>query len=170
VRPLYYLPDAEHFAFGSQPRALLALPGVEAAPDRSFLARFAGSHYRTFDNPCASAPYAALSQLPAGHALRVADGRIAVAPWWSLADVQPLEGSEAELAERYRELLLDAVAIRVAGVRRPAFTLSGGMDSSSVLASAVQALGARQHAFSALYGTRSARCSTSPSSSGTRST
>jgi asparagine synthase (glutamine-hydrolysing) len=152
LRPLFYLPDAEHFAFASRPRALLALPGVDAAPDRSFLARFAGSHYRTFDNELEGSPYVALSQVPAGHALRVADGRITVQPWWSLADVEPLEGSEAELAERYRELLLDAVALRVAGAGRPAFTLSGGMDSSSVLASAVRALHGRQHAFSAVYG------------------
>ena len=152
LRPLFYLPDADCFAFASRPRALLALPGVDAAPHRSFLARFAGSHYRTFDNDRTLAPYAALSQLPAGHALRVADGRVAVEPWWRLADVQPLEGPEADLAERYRDLLLDAVALRVADAGRPAFTLSGGMDSSSVLASAVRKLGGRQHAFSAVYG------------------
>ena len=34
---------------------------------------------------------------------------------------------------------------------RPAFTLSGGMDSSSVLACAVELTGSKQHAFSSVY-------------------
>ena len=58
---------------------------------------------------------------------------------------------EAELAERYSDLLLDAVALRLKSVQRPAFTLSGGLDSSSVLASAVRLNGAKQHAFSTVY-------------------
>jgi asparagine synthase (glutamine-hydrolysing) len=151
VRPLFYLPEGEHFAFASRPRALLTLPGVDRSPDRSFLARFAGSHYRTFDNDREASPYAALRQVPGGHALRVHGGRVALQPYWTLEPAAP-DAPPAELAERYRELLLDAVALRVADAGRPAFTLSGGMDSSSVLAAAVQALGSRQHAYSTVYG------------------
>jgi asparagine synthase (glutamine-hydrolysing) len=71
--------------------------------------------------------------------------------WWSLQEAPDLDGTPGELAERYRELLLDAVGIRLAATDRPAFTLSGGMDSSSVLASAVALTGERQHAYSTVY-------------------
>ena len=58
---------------------------------------------------------------------------------------------EAALADRYRDLLLDAVTIRARDAEQPAFTLSGGMDSSSVLACAVRASGERQVALSTVY-------------------
>ena len=151
VRPLYYLPDARGFAFASRPLALLRLPGVSREPNRQFTGLFAGSHYRYFDNDPDASPYAAIAQLPAAHALELREGTLRKHRWWMLEDAPDLDGSPQELAERYRELLLDAVRIRVRSARRPAFTLSGGMDSSSVLASAVEALGAKQPAFSTVY-------------------
>jgi asparagine synthase (glutamine-hydrolysing) len=48
-------------------------------------------------------------------------------------------------------LLLDAVDCRLKGTGKPVFTLSGGMDSSSVLASAVDLTGERQEAVSSVY-------------------
>jgi asparagine synthase (glutamine-hydrolysing) len=47
--------------------------------------------------------------------------------------------------------MFDAVALRLKAAERSAFTLSGGMDSSSVLAAAVHTTGAKQHAFSSVY-------------------
>jgi len=154
VRPLYWTVAPGGVAFASRLRALLALPGVSRAPRRAFVARFAGSHYRTFDNAPEESPYEAIAQLPAAHLLRVRDGRAAPpAPWWSLAEAPDLAEPVPALAERYRALLLDAVALRArhAAARAPAYTLSGGMDSSSVLACAVQSLGAKQHAYSTVY-------------------
>jgi asparagine synthase (glutamine-hydrolysing) len=151
VRPLYYLRSAEQFAFASRPRPLLRLPGVSKRLDRRYAGLFAASHYRTFDNDPDSSPYVDIAQLPAAHLLRVGDGRLHKERWWGLEDRGDLELPAEELAEHYRELLLDAVRIRVARAGRPAFTLSGGMDSSSVIASAVHHTGAKQHAFSTLY-------------------
>ena len=151
VRPLYYLRDPRKFAFASRPRPLLRLPGVSSRLDRRFAGLFAASHYRTFDNDPDSSPYVDVAQLPAAHMLRLRDGRLHKERWWALEDEGDLDATEEELAERYRELLLDAVRLRVGRAERPAFTLSGGMDSSSVLASAVHLTGEKQHAFSTLY-------------------
>lgn len=149
VRPLFHLPDGS--AFASRPVALLSLPDVSRAPLRSFVARFAASHYRTFDNDPVATPYEAIEQLPAGHLLRVRRGQVHRERWWSLQEQSDLTGTPGDLAQQYRELLVDAVRIRLEGAGRPAFTLSGGMDSSSVLASAVHVSGVRQHAFSSIY-------------------
>lgn len=152
MKPLYHLPAGAGHAFASRPGALLALPGVPRAANRHWVGIYAGSHYRYIDNRPAESPYAAVSQLPAGHWLRIdADGATDGGRYWSLADAPDLEGSEADLAARYRDLLLDSVRRRVTGAERPAFTLSGGLDSSSVLSCAVAATGRRQHAYSSVY-------------------
>jgi asparagine synthase (glutamine-hydrolysing) len=151
VKPLYYATRAGAMAFASRAGALLSLPFVSATPNRQFVALFAASHYRTFDNDPAASPFADVAQLPAAHALRFAEGQVSVAPYWTLEERPDFDEPEDVLAERYRDLLVDAVRRRLGTVSRPAFTLSGGMDSSSVLASAVRVTGAKQHAFSSVY-------------------
>jgi asparagine synthase (glutamine-hydrolysing) len=151
LKPLYYVKQPRLFAFASQPRVLVSLPGVPTTPYAPFVARFAASHYRTFDNEPERSPYAAVSQLPAGCLLEVKNGAVMQRRWWGLEDAQDIEATIDELAERYRGLLLDAVSRRIKVAKRPAFTLSGGLDSSSVVSCAVWASGAKQHAFSSVY-------------------
>jgi len=151
VRPLYYSTAAGGLAFASRPRSLLALPGISREVDRRFVAVFAACHYRYFDNDPDQSPYTDIRQLPAGHVLRVANGQVTTSRYWSLEETPEFTAPEKELVEQYRALLLDAVALRLKAAREPAFTLSGGMDSSSVLAAAVKTSGSRQHAFSAVY-------------------
>jgi asparagine synthase (glutamine-hydrolysing) len=71
VKPLYYAERSDMFAFASRPRALLTLPGMPDTVNSRFVALFAASHYRTFDNAPEQSPYAAIAQLPAAHALEL---------------------------------------------------------------------------------------------------
>ncbi len=152
VKPLYYTQTAAGFACASQPRALLGFTGVDDSVDAEFVGLFAGSHYRYFDNNPERSPFASVRQLPAAHVLKVHHG-VGVQPYryWALTNVPNLPETGEELAAAYRELLLDAVAVRRDGATRPAFTLSGGMDSSTVLASAVHSGGQTEQAFSTVY-------------------
>jgi asparagine synthase (glutamine-hydrolysing) len=151
VKPLYYHQRGGLLAFASRPRALLRMDGVSKEVDRRFAALFAVSHYRTFDNDPEASPYVDIAQLPAGHLMRVTDGTVVRSRWWTLEPGPDHHEPEAELAERYRQLLLDAVDIRLRRSPAPVFTLSGGMDSSSVLAGAVHLTGDKQHAISSVY-------------------
>lgn len=151
TRPLYYAPLPAGLAFASRPASLLALPQVSASVNVQFAALFAASHYRTFDNDVHASPYAAIRQLPSAHLARVKGGELRVERWWSLVDAPDSTATEDEQAEQYRALLLKAVGERLQLAERPAFTLSGGMDSSSVLASVVHLTGQRRHAFSSVY-------------------
>jgi asparagine synthase (glutamine-hydrolysing) len=157
MRPLYWARGAGLIGAASRPRPLLGLPGVRIEPDPLFVARMAGSHYRTFDNNPDQSPYRDVEQVPAASIVSVEigpNGRVGhprIERYWHLDGTIITDIDEAELAERYRELLIDAVARRVAVAPRPAFTLSGGMDSSSVLASAVRATGDKQRAYSTVY-------------------
>ena len=152
VKPLYFASLPEGLAFASRPGALLDQHGVSRRVNRRFAALFAASHYRTFDNDPHASPFADVMQLPAAHLMEWRAGRVVrMMPYWSLEEQGEHEGSFEELASRYRALLMDAVKIRFDVARNPVFTLSGGMDSSSVLACAVESSGARQHAFSSVY-------------------
>ena len=125
------------------------LPEVAIEPDPSFVARFAASHYRTFDNDPEASPYRAIRQLPAGCALEIGPhGPGSPVRYWQLEDRGDLEQPAAELAEAYRAHLLRAVRQRLGGAARPVFTLSGGLDSSSVLCGAVEVTGEPQQAVS----------------------
>ena len=151
VKPLYYVRAKEFVAFASRPRSLLFLPGVSSEVNRSFVARFAGLHYRYFDNAPEQSPFAAVSQLPAAHVARIHGGNIVLHPYWRLEEQPDWTDDEGNLAQRYRELLFDAVRCRLDRTGPAVFTLSGGMDSSSVLASAGAIERRREHAISAVY-------------------
>ena len=152
VKPFYYATPQGAFACGSQPAALLRVPGVEKRINRRYAALIAGSHYRTFDNAPGEAPFESMAQLPAGCFLEVgADGGVRLGRYWQLAPDAMRETSEEALAERYRELLLGAVKRRLQRAGRAAFTLSGGMDSSSVLCCAAEVTGRKQQAISSVY-------------------
>lgn len=151
VRPLYYAAKEGLFAFASRPRPLLGLPGVSSAPRREFVALFAASHYRVFDNDMERSPYEDVRQVPAGHLLSLKDGRVSLKPYWSLQDLPDWDESEETLAGRYRDLLMDAVALRLKSAPGAVFTLSGGMDSSSVLACATRSSGVPHRAVSTVY-------------------
>jgi asparagine synthase (glutamine-hydrolysing) len=151
VRPLYYHKRAGIFAFASRPQVLRALPGVSRDVNRRYVAVFAGSHYRYIDNAPDESPFSDISQVPAACCLQLTGQTVQVHKYWSLEEQPEWIESESALAERYRELLLDAVGCRLKTARNPIFTLSGGMDSSSVLASAVQLTGERQEAVSSVY-------------------
>ena len=150
-KPLYWARTAWGTAFASQTRALLTVPGVSRKIEPRYMALVAGGHYRTFDNDRNRSPFASINQLPAAHLLEIGPSSTSLRQWWSLEPADIGGSAEGELAEQYRALLADSVARRVRAFENPAFTLSGGMDSSSVLASAVRATGSRHHAYSSTY-------------------
>ncbi len=153
MRPLYYASlGPGSWAASSQPRGLLMLEAISNRPDMGFLVRYGSMHYRMIDNEPEASPYADIRQVPAASIVGLRrDGSVSVSRYWSLTDDPDFSASEPELAAEYRELLLDSVRLRVNRFPNRAFTLSGGMDSSSVLATAVRSTGSKQVAFSTLY-------------------
>ncbi|MFH1318652.1 MAG: asparagine synthase-related protein [Candidatus Omnitrophota bacterium] len=151
IKPLYFVNKSNFFAFSSRLKSLLSLSGVSRKPRNEFVALFAGSHYRYFDNAKDKSPFEEIFQLPAAYILRYKNGELKTTCYWQMRDEPDWDISLDELAERYRYLLMDAVSCRLKVAKSSAFTLSGGMDSSSVMALAVQSSGSKQHAFSTVY-------------------
>lgn len=132
-KPLYYWNDGARFVFGSEIKALLAHPAVTRRVNRRVLPLYLAHGY-------VPAPYTlfeGIYELPPAHTLTVhADGRMEALPYWDgwLPPERPARVSEDEACQRLRELLDDAVRSRmVSDVPLGAF-LSGGIDSTAVVA------------------------------------
>jgi len=140
-KPMYYGWSGGTFLFGSELKALRAHPGFAAEVDRDSIALY-------LRHNCIPAPhsiYVGIAKLPPGCMTTLsADDRPGhqppVVPWWRLRDVveagtaAPLEGSPDEVADELERVLLDAVGLQMhADVPLGAF-LSGGVDSSLIVA------------------------------------
>lgn len=132
-KPLYYWHDGARFVFGSEIKALLAHPGVPRRMNRRALPLYLAHGY-------VPAPYTlfeGIYELPPGHTLTVhADGRMEARPYWDgwMPPAEPARISEGEATEQLRALLDEAVRMRmVSDVPLGAF-LSGGIDSTAVVA------------------------------------
>lgn len=150
-QPLYYAETPVGVACASRTGSLLAIPEIPVEPNRRFVAVFAGSHYRYIDNVPDESPYTAIHQVPAATIVCFTKGLKRMSRYWQLTEQPEFVESEQELAAHYQDLLMDAVRRRLVLGSKPAFTLSGGMDSSSVLSCAVEAAGHKLHAFSSVY-------------------
>ncbi len=133
-KPLYYWSGSGRFVFGSEIKAVLADPAVPRQPNPAAL-----SAYLTFGYvPSPQTFFDGILSVPPGHVLRVRRGSDPIIePYWSLpgADAaEPLDLTFGEAALETLRLLTSAVERRLmADVPLGAF-LSGGVDSSSVVA------------------------------------
>jgi asparagine synthase (glutamine-hydrolysing) len=133
-KPLYYWarPDGG-LLFASELKALLADPAFPRVVDRDAVALYLRYGYV----PAPLSIYRAARKLPPGHTAVHEDGRLTVSQYWdpvAVALSEPLAMGVAEADARLEALLTDAVACRmVADVPVGAF-LSGGIDSSLVVA------------------------------------
>lgn len=134
-KPLYYGVFEGKLLYASEPKALLAHPSVTAELDLDAL-----RHYLSFDYvPAPHSIYKGISKLPAAHILTIQNGEIKTRRYWNLTwnkngHKPQVEKSAAEL----RELLSDAVRMRLVSDVPLGILLSGGVDSSAVAAFAVQ--------------------------------
>ena len=129
VKPLLYMQDAGRLIWGSEIKAILRA-NVPRRVDPIAL-----SDYLAFDYvPGPRTMFDGICKLPAGHVL-IWDGDLHVRPYWDVPGKHQETGrNHAELRDRLRGLLEDAVQeAMVSDVPVGAF-LSGGLDSSVVVA------------------------------------
>lgn len=135
-KPLYYGSANGTFLFASELKSLRVHPAFRGEIDRDAVAC-----YLRFN--CIPAPYSIyrnIHKLLPGTVLRYRNGEVTTQAFWSLrssverALVEPFRGSEEEAEEELDRLLRDAVKLRMhADVPLGAF-LSGGIDSSLIVA------------------------------------
>lgn len=134
IKPLYTAtfdgPHGPALAFGSEPKALLQVPQVSRELDPVALDAYLDLYYV----PPPLSMFAGIRQLPPGHRLVWQDGRAEIHRYWDALPVVVEHRSEQEWAEIVAPVLEDAIESRtIADVPLGAF-LSGGLDSSTIVA------------------------------------
>jgi asparagine synthase (glutamine-hydrolysing) len=129
-KPFHYLHDGEKFLFASEPRAILRDPAVSAAPDGRAI-----GHYLTFGYvPGAHSALRGFNKLPPAHYLLLRDGALDVRRYWDVRFLPKRREPEAELEARLIDLLEESVRLRMISDVPLGALLSGGVDSSLVVA------------------------------------
>ncbi|HXB57841.1 MAG TPA: asparagine synthase (glutamine-hydrolyzing) [Vicinamibacteria bacterium] len=143
-KPLFYHDGPNLFAFASEVKALLAHPGIPRAQDPSALPLYLTYGYV----PTPGTFYQGIRALPPAHFLVATEkGCEGPTPYWTVRFRDGVVGDDREAEERFRSLLQEAVTRRlVADVPLGAF-LSGGLDSSSIVAFMARAAGGRVRTF-----------------------
>jgi asparagine synthase (glutamine-hydrolysing) len=129
-KPLCYHQDAEALRFASEAKAILQDPAVEARPDPVGI-----SHYLTYGYvPSPGSAFQGMRKLPPAHYLLSREGKVEVVRYWRLRRDRKLHRPEAEWCREILARLEEAVRLRlISDVPLGAF-LSGGIDSSAVVA------------------------------------
>jgi asparagine synthase (glutamine-hydrolysing) len=144
-KPLYYGVFDGKLIYASEPKAMLAHPSVSRELDLNALRQ-----YLSFDYvPAPGSIYKGISKLPAAHILTVENGEVKTRRYWNLTfekngKTRSLESAAHEL----RELLSDAVRMRLVSDVPLGILLSGGIDSSTVAAFATLHAAERVKTFS----------------------
>lgn len=136
-KPLYYGSFGRAFVFASELKALRAHPDWHAEIDRDALTLYLRHSYI----PAPYSIYKGIRKLAPGHLLWVgangAEGKVAYWPAKAVAEqacAHPWDGGEAEAAAELERLLLVAVKRQMVADVPLGAMLSGGIDSSAVVA------------------------------------
>lgn len=133
-KPLYYWRGAEGFAWSSEPRSLIQLPWIPSGLDPQALYQ-----YLTFGfTPAPMTMFRSIAKLPPGYKMTIdLQGCGEPQPYWDVS-YEEVSGEESGLCEQVREALDKSVKYRmISDVPVGAF-LSGGVDSSAIVAHMVQ--------------------------------
>jgi len=151
VRPLFYTQANKTFIFGSEIKAIFALPGVTREIDVHGLDE-------VFTYWCTLPPttlFRNIHELPPGHSMTVGARGVAVRPYWdsqferTSGVVDPSQ--EQAYAEQLLELLIDATQIRLRSDVPVGAYLSGGLDSTFTTALVKKFTNARLRTFSVTF-------------------
>lgn len=159
IKPLYYSQTSAGFVFGSEIKSLLLHPAIQRQVDIQALSQYVSLKYV----PAPRTLFAGISSLEPGHWLRIQDGRVvAKQRYWDLpfaddaqmASLDRIGGSggrsrsDEEYTDELLALLQESVAFHLrSDVPFGAF-LSGGLDSSTIVALMAQQLSAPVKTFS----------------------
>jgi asparagine synthase (glutamine-hydrolysing) len=144
-KPLFYTQADGQFVFASEIQALVAHPGVRREIDPAAI-----DDFLTFGYVHAPATgFRGISKLPPAHSLTLTLGDVGgppalrVEPYWTLRFVPKLELTEGEAAEGLLDVLTEAVRLRLIADVPLGALLSGGVDSSLIVALMSRLIGGR---------------------------
>lgn len=146
IKPFYYNhKPGTHFIFASEIKSILQV--ISSEPDKqtlydSFSHGYSDHNDRTF--------FEDVKQLRGGHNLILQNGKLSIYRFFRI-DRQSCTDSFETAREKIRELLIDAVRIRLRSDVPLGYALSGGIDSSSIVGIAAKLNSGSNNTFSMIY-------------------
>ncbi len=129
-KPLYYYADRNRIIFGSELKAILAADSIPRAVDPLAVSDYFSLSYI----PAPRTIYKSVRKLQPAHYLVVNAAGLREAPYWRLSFSNVQNHTEAEWCELIREQLCEATRVRLMSEVPLGAFLSGGVDSSSIVA------------------------------------
>jgi asparagine synthase (glutamine-hydrolysing) len=147
-KPLYYATHGGRLTFASDLPAILCDDGVSAAPRGVAIEEYL---VRGGYPSVGESFFADIATVPAAHLLRWRDGDVELRRYWTPRTV-PVPARYEEAVSQLGELLRDSVRLRLRSDVPVGTSLSGGVDSSAVVALASELAGdSTRHAFTARF-------------------
>ena len=147
-KPLFWSAAENRLVFASDMRALLTVAPRLGAPRADALAPYIA---RGLMPAIEDSFFAGVHRLPGGHLLRHVDGRTSVRRWWQ-PEATDVPRRYEDAVAHLRELLVDSVTLRLRSDVPVGTSLSGGVDSSSVVSLMAQiSRASTRHAFTARF-------------------
>lgn len=135
IKPLYYTTVGDRLYFASEIKALLACDEIAVELDPNSLCQYLA--YLYVPNP--DSMFKGICKLPPGHLLKWCNGEISLECYWNQTYGPEFEEPEDELAEQFRDILTAATKRQLISDVPVGFFLSGGLDSSTLVACAARA-------------------------------
>lgn len=146
IKPLYFVRQPTFVAFASEPKAFIAAGLVRPQPNIPAIANYIQLGYHQRDQSW----YADVHELPPGHfAIISPDGNFQVQPFWELPHPRKELGDDP--SGLLRTLLEEAARTHLQSDVPLGAHLSGGIDSSSVVALLSRQLREKLHTFSVYF-------------------
>lgn len=147
MRPLFYAQSSGVFWWASTLAGLLATEWLPRDLNEGYFAEYLA----TAPVSLTESPVVGALRVPMAHRLDLTDGAVRVQRFWPppITEERVISVNDAE--EECARLLRTAVGDRLRGARAPAFELSGGLDSTSVVGLACQAGVNQPHTYSMVF-------------------
>ncbi len=149
IKPLYYAKLGPALAFASELKALLSLPGLPRDLDLVAIAEYLGGRYALPPRT----PLAAVRRLAPGHTATFKGGELVISPYWKYTLGEASAADEIQVAARILASLQDTIRRMLVSEVPVGFFLSGGLDSSAVLALAAPMMEGTPLTFTGVYDT-----------------
>jgi asparagine synthase (glutamine-hydrolysing) len=135
IKPLHYAFDGRRFVFGSEIKSLLCDPSVSRCPDWTAIDSFFTYGYI----PAPWTAFAGVRKLLPGHYLLLDDKGMRDVQYWDLAMEPKHQGSPGDVSEEFVARFRESVQMRMLSEVPLGAYLSGGVDSSLVVAMMAEA-------------------------------
>lgn len=151
VKPVYYISKEGTFSFASEIKSLVLTQTERSIPNRKAIYKFL--KYGLIDTDD-STFFEGVFSVPSGNYLIITENGIESVKYWDITnniEIAPSEIDPSQVIDKFKELFIDSIRLRLRSDVPVGVCLSGGMDSSSIVYVLSSFLGQKLSAFSSFY-------------------